>query len=93
LLTAIGLTTGGSSTVHIYEQTVHRRENILPLPVFAPRPVQLVAGLCAENNVPAHSIIIIIILIIIIIIIIIFIIIIIIIIIIRLSSSSGWLFQ
>jgi hypothetical protein len=24
LLTAIGLTTGGSSTVHIYTQTVHR---------------------------------------------------------------------
>jgi len=24
LLTAIGLTTGGSSTVHIYTQTIHR---------------------------------------------------------------------
>jgi len=27
LLTAIGLTPGGSSTVHIYTQTVHRTQN------------------------------------------------------------------
>jgi len=28
LLTAIGLTPGGSSTVHIYTQTIHRTEHI-----------------------------------------------------------------
>jgi hypothetical protein len=40
LLTAIGLTPGDSSTVHIYTQTVHRtaqliREECGPCPVFA----------------------------------------------------------
>jgi hypothetical protein len=42
LLTAIGLTPGGSSTVHIYTQTVHRTTKITtnleecgPCPVFA----------------------------------------------------------
>jgi len=29
LLTAIGLTPGGSSTVHIYTQTVHRTTEII----------------------------------------------------------------
>jgi hypothetical protein len=62
-------------------KTIHRRENILPLPVFATRPAQLVAGLCAKYNMPIHVIVIIII------------IIVSIIIIIRLSSSSGRPFQ
>ena len=42
LLTAVGLTPGGSSTVHIYTQTVHRTTQITtnleecgPCPVFA----------------------------------------------------------
>jgi len=40
LLTAIGLTPGGSSTVHIYIQTVHRKTQLIweecgPCPVFA----------------------------------------------------------
>jgi len=40
LLTAIGLTLGGSSTVHIYTQTVHRTTQLIweqcgPCPVFA----------------------------------------------------------
>jgi hypothetical protein len=39
LLTAIGLTPGGSSTVHIYTQTVHRTQLIWeecgPCPVLA----------------------------------------------------------
>jgi hypothetical protein len=42
LSTAIGLTPGGSSTVHIYTQTIHRRTQITsnleeygPCPVFA----------------------------------------------------------
>ena len=40
LLTAIGLTPGGSSTVHIYTQTVHRTKQLIweecgPCPVFA----------------------------------------------------------
>jgi len=41
LLTAIGLTPGGSSTVHIYTQTIHRTTQISnweecgPCPVFA----------------------------------------------------------
>ena len=42
LLTAIGLTRGGSSTVHIYSQTIHRTTQITtnleecgPYPVFA----------------------------------------------------------
>ena len=41
LLTAIGLTPGGSSTVHIYTQTVHRTAQLInweecgPCPVFA----------------------------------------------------------
>jgi hypothetical protein len=40
LLTAIGLTPGGSSTVHIYTQTIHRTtksiwEEFGPCPVFA----------------------------------------------------------
>jgi uncharacterized integral membrane protein len=40
LLTAIGLTPGGSSTVHIYTQTVHRTTQLIweecgPCPVFA----------------------------------------------------------
>jgi len=40
LLTAIGLTPGGSSAVHIYTQTVHRTTQLIweecgPCPVFA----------------------------------------------------------
>jgi hypothetical protein len=40
LLTAIGLTPGGSSTVHIYTLTIHRRTQLIweqcgPCPVFA----------------------------------------------------------
>ena len=40
LLTAFGLTPGGSSTVHIYTQTVHRTTQLIleecgPCPVFA----------------------------------------------------------
>ena len=41
LLTAIGLTPGGSSTVHIYTQTIHRTTQLTnweecgPCPVFA----------------------------------------------------------
>ena len=40
MLTAIGLTPGGSSTVHIYTQTVHRTTQLIweecgPCPVFA----------------------------------------------------------
>jgi len=40
LSTAIGLTPGGSSTVHIYTQTVHRTTQLIweecwPCPVFA----------------------------------------------------------
>jgi uncharacterized integral membrane protein len=31
MLTAIGLTPGGSSTVHIYTQTVHRTTQLTPL--------------------------------------------------------------
>jgi len=39
-LTAIGFTPGGSSTVHIYTQTVHRTTQLIweecgPCPVFA----------------------------------------------------------
>jgi len=39
LLTALGLTPGGSSTVHIYTQTVHRTIQLIweecgPCPVF-----------------------------------------------------------
>ena len=40
LITATGLTLGGSSTAHIYTQTVHRRTQLIreecrPRPVFA----------------------------------------------------------
>jgi len=40
LLTAIGLTPGGSSTVHIYTRTIHRTTQLIweecgPCPVFA----------------------------------------------------------
>jgi len=40
LLTAIGLTPGGSSTVHIYTQAIHRTTQLIweecgPCPVFA----------------------------------------------------------
>jgi len=40
LLTAVGLTPGGSSTVHIYTQTIHRTKQLIweqcgPCPVFA----------------------------------------------------------
>ena len=40
MLNAIGLTTGGSSTVHIYTQTIHRTTQLIweecgPCPVFA----------------------------------------------------------
>jgi len=42
LATAVGLTPGGSSTVHIYTQTIHRTTQIItnleecePCPVFA----------------------------------------------------------
>ena len=40
LLTAIGLTPGGSSTVHIYTRTIHRITQLIweecgPCPVFA----------------------------------------------------------
>jgi uncharacterized integral membrane protein len=40
ILTAVGLTPGGSSTVHIYTQTIHRTTQLIweecgPFPVFA----------------------------------------------------------
>ena len=40
MLTAIGLTPGGSSTVHIYTQTIHRTTQLIweecgPCPIFA----------------------------------------------------------
>jgi len=31
LLTAVGLTLGGSSTVHMYTQTIHRTTQLTPL--------------------------------------------------------------
>ena len=45
LLTAVGLTPGGSSTVHIYTQTIHRTTQLTnweecgPCPVFASNTV------------------------------------------------------
>ena len=44
LPTAIGLTPGGSSTAHIYTQTIHRRTQLIwkecgPCPVFASYPL------------------------------------------------------
>ena len=39
LLTAIGLTTGGSSTVHIYTKTIHRTIQLTNWEEFGPCPV------------------------------------------------------
>jgi len=39
LLTAIGLTPGGSSTVHIYTQTIHRTTHLTKWEEYRPCPV------------------------------------------------------
>jgi len=39
LLTAIGLTPGGSSTVHIYTQTIHRKQIKTNLEECGPCPI------------------------------------------------------
>ena len=51
MLTAVGLTPGGSSTVHIYTQTIHRTTQLTnwevcgPSPVFASYP-----GICLTTE-------------------------------------------
>jgi len=55
LLTAIGLTPGGSSTVQIYTQTIHRQTQLIweecgPCPVFA--SYTLAFGLQLRKNIP-----------------------------------------
>jgi hypothetical protein len=46
LLTAIGLTPGGSSTVHIYTQTVHRTTQKLEKVRAVPRLCESYPGIC-----------------------------------------------
>ena len=50
LLTAIGLTTGGSSAVHIYTQTIHRTtQNLRRMPAV-PRLCELYPGICLTTE-------------------------------------------
>jgi hypothetical protein len=39
MLTAVGLTPGGSGTVHIYTQTVHRTKQLTTWEEYGPCPV------------------------------------------------------
>jgi len=55
LFTAVGLTPGGSSTVHIYTQTVHRTTQLIweesgPCPVFASYTVAFVLQLRGKHG-------------------------------------------
>jgi hypothetical protein len=59
LLTAIGLTPGGSSTVHIYRQTIHRttqnkqyieQHNNFGRVRAVPRPGELYPGICLTTE-------------------------------------------
>jgi hypothetical protein len=56
MLTEIGLTPGGSSTVHIYIQTIHRKKQLIlevcgPCPVFANFTLAF-ALRCTLRNIP-----------------------------------------
>jgi len=58
LLTAIGLTPGGSSTVHIYTQTIHRTTQLIweecrPCPVFASYTLALALQLRKKHGKPS----------------------------------------
>jgi hypothetical protein len=60
LLTAIGLTPGGSSTVHIYTQTIHRTTQLTQImhpttqligeSAGSPRLWELYPGICLTNE-------------------------------------------
>jgi len=55
LLTAIGLTTGGSSAVHIYTQTIHRTtQNLRRMPAV-PRLCELYPGICLTTEEKARK--------------------------------------
>jgi len=58
LLTAIGLTPGGSSTVHIYTQIIHRTAQLIweecgPSPVFANYTLALALQLRKKHGKPS----------------------------------------
>jgi uncharacterized integral membrane protein len=51
LLTAVGLTPGGSSTVHIYTQTIHRTTQLITL-VGRPSGIRTQSGQTKINDEP-----------------------------------------
>ena len=54
MLTAVGLTPGGSSTVHIYTQTIHRTQNLGR--VWAvPLVCELYPGICLTTEEKARK--------------------------------------
>jgi len=56
LLTAIGLTPGGSSTVHFYTQTIHRTTQLSNWGVRAvPRLCELYSGICLTTEEKARK--------------------------------------
>ena len=55
LLTAIGLTPGGSSTVHIYTQTVHRITQLICEVRAVPRLCELYPGICLTTEEKARK--------------------------------------
>jgi len=50
LLTAIALTPGGSSTVHIYAQTIQNNTVNLGRVPAVPRPCELYPGICLTTK-------------------------------------------
>ena len=54
LLTAIGLTSGGSSTVHIYTQTIHRTTQLTTL-VGRLSVIQAQSGQTKTNDEPCKN--------------------------------------
>jgi len=56
VLTAIGLTPGGSSTVHIYTQTIHRTTQLIWKECGAvPRLCELYPGICLTTEIKARK--------------------------------------
>jgi len=50
LLTAVGLTPGGSSTLHFYTQTIHRTTQNLGRVRAVPRLCELCPGICLTTE-------------------------------------------
>jgi hypothetical protein len=55
ILTAIGLTPGGSITMHIYTQTIHRTIKNLERVSAVPRLCELYPGICLTTEEKARK--------------------------------------